>query len=162
MPWVISLQAASALHLACPITAGTSDGKDCVSPMRWAAGHSPLVGTWVLFVFLHLGFQSRAQTGKFRDIANRIKAEVQNSKNTELCICKRYKKTPMKCIFCLAVFQGLILWPYLFFHAFYSAWRASFWFLDVGPCCSCWPQAPHAEVGGGGRPVGGAGLPPQG
>lgn len=52
----------------------------------------------------------------------------------------------MKCIFSLAVFQGLILWPYLFFYAFYSAQRAIFWFLDVGACFSCWPQAPHAEV----------------
>lgn len=44
-----------------------------------------------------------------------------------------YRKdiNPMKYIFNLVLFQGLVLWSYLLLLAFYSAWRISFWLLDV-------------------------------
>lgn len=37
----------------------------------------------------------------------------------------------MRCPFILTLFQGLILWFCLLFHAVYSAWGASFWLLEA-------------------------------
>lgn len=102
-----------------------------VSPGRvdgWWAG--PLVGTYVLVGFLHREFQIRAQTGNCPGCSHQHQKLSHRIGKILNCAYGEDMKT-VRCPFILALFQGLILWFCLLFHAVYSAWGASFWLLDA-------------------------------
>ena len=108
------------LSLACSVIAGASKGKGCMTLIRWA--DLPLEGTsllcvpllhtwngkahikWFKRAFLHLQFQTRAQTGNIP--SPEWETEVQKSTNVESC----RQKDIMNYVFSVALFQNWFLW----------------------------------------------------
>lgn len=77
------------------------------SPGRWVVG-GPLMGTYVLVVFFHCEFQTRAQTGNFPGCSHQHQRLSHRIGKIWNCAYGGDMK-PVHCTFILALVQGLIL-----------------------------------------------------